>query len=128
MKTQRMIMAGTLAFAMTLGGNAWTGKVHANPNPPSQIRENVAVAQDDFQKALGRVSDEEVYQALYDGGTLADIAIDHHTDVQPIIDLQVRQLQQQLDERLAAGSISLQQYQGLKDELVEIVSNSVYGR
>ncbi|MNC67173.1 hypothetical protein D3C75_1176460 [compost metagenome] len=54
-----------------------------------------------------------------------DIAEESGGNIVSVIDLQVSQLTEQLDQRLASGSITRQQYAAQKAELKEIVTQSV---
>lgn len=76
-------------------------------------------------KALNQPTDEDLYDALYDGKSLQDIASEQNTDIEDVIDLQVTQLTEQLDSRLASGSITAEQYAAHKAELRDIVTESV---
>ncbi|MNI92988.1 hypothetical protein D3C73_1508680 [compost metagenome] len=62
---------------------------------------------------------------MYDGKSLVDIAAENGGNIGSVINLQVNQLTQQLDQRLASGSITQQQYAMQKAELKEIVTQSV---
>lgn len=74
---------------------------------------------------LNPTSDEELYDALYEGKSLRNIAEEHGGNVTQVINLQVKQLTQQLEARLASGSITPQQFNAQKAELREIVAQSV---
>ncbi|MNY81751.1 hypothetical protein D3C86_2234750 [compost metagenome] len=65
---------------------------------------------------------------MYSGQSLAQIASANQGDVQQVIDLQLAELTQQLDERLAAGSLTQEQYEAQKAELPAIVASSVHGQ
>ncbi|MNC78493.1 hypothetical protein D3C75_1307140 [compost metagenome] len=54
-----------------------------------------------------------------------DIAEENGGNIAGVIDLQVSQLTEQLNQRLASGSITRQQYTAQKAELKEIVTQSV---
>ncbi|GIP31703.1 hypothetical protein [Paenibacillus sp. J2TS4] len=86
-----------------------------------------AAGQDPLLHALGATSDEELYDALYEGKSLADIAAANEAEVQNVIDLQVAELTEQLDMRLAGGSLSLDAYLAHKSEVAEVIARSVYG-
>lgn len=130
MNPKRIIIVGTMAFAITFGAGSLAPADRANAsaktNHANALDPNVVV-KDDFQEALGVSSDEEVYDALYSGQSLADIAQSHQADVQDVIDLQVAQLSEQLDNRLANGSITPQVYDEQKSEITAIITNSAYG-
>jgi len=134
MNAKKMIMAGTMAATITIGGGLWTEKASAAAYGSIQASRSPAVPsakahrqKDDFLRMLGQPSDEEVFAELYSGKTLADLASDSGHDVQAVIDLQVAQLTSQLNARLADGLLSPQTYHAQKSELPEIVAKSVYG-
>jgi hypothetical protein len=136
MNTKRMVMIGTLAAAITLGGSAVV-KVSSRPpsqfdtfkaKTPSRAAFRSADRKDVLLEALGAASDEEVHSALYNGIALADIATDHNKDVQPVIDLQIAEMTAQINARLTSGSITFDQYQAHKEELTEIITRSVYAQ
>jgi hypothetical protein len=136
MNTKRMVMIGTIAAAITLGGSAIvvdkagnrpSSQFHTfNTKTPSRAAVITAARKDDLIDALGAVSDEEIHDALYNGKALADIAAEHNKDVQAVIDLQYAEMAAQLDIRLANGSITSDQHQAYKAELAEIIIRSVY--
>ncbi|MNH41633.1 hypothetical protein D3C79_1031690 [compost metagenome] len=66
-----------------------------------------------------------MYEALYDGKSLKDIAAENGGNINSVINLQVAQLTQQLDSRLASGSITREQYTAQKAEVRELVTQSV---
>jgi hypothetical protein len=141
MQIKRIIIIGTMAFAITMGGGLWSEEANANTaqlpldasganksDPKTSPSESVVHASgaDTFLEVLGASSDEQVVDALYNGQSLAAIAAGNDKEVQPIIDLQVAQLTQQLNKRLAEGSIPLQVYQAQLAELPDIVARSVH--
>lgn len=136
----RIIMAGTIAFAITIGVSIWSEEANAadfcsldKSNTSSKTNEIAPVSQvspavkDELIQALGVCSDEEIYDALYQGQSLAEIAHSNDADVQEVIRLQIAEMEKQLDERLASGSISPDVYLAQKLELPEIIAKSVYG-
>lgn len=136
----RIIMASTMAFAITIGVSIWSEETNAaalcssdKSNTCSKTKETLQAAQDQaaakeqLRQALGVSSDEEIYAALHEGQSLADIAYHHHADVQEVIRLQIAEMEKQLDERLASGSIPPDVYLAQKSELPEIIATSVYG-
>lgn len=83
-------------------------------------------SKNDLLHLLGLASEEDIYNAQYNGQSLADIAQANHVDVQKVIDLQLAELTEQLNERLSCGSITPEQYQAHHAELPEIIMRSVY--
>ncbi|MDD9270932.1 hypothetical protein ACFPES_28180 [Paenibacillus sp. GCM10023248] len=90
------------------------------------MSQNFISSQNDLLHLLGLVSEDEIYNAQYNGRSLADIAQANHVDVQKVIDLQLAELTEQLQERLFSGSITPEQYQAHHAELPEIIMRSVY--
>lgn len=141
MNPKRIIIVGTMAIAITIGGVVWSDETSAhvfgplNKSNTTKIKtadlqhnnEKICL-KDDMLQALGVSSDEEIYDALYNGKSLADIAEGNHVEVQSIIDLQIAELTDQLDSRLANGSITPNQYLAQKSELTDIITDSVFGK
>ncbi|TVY11774.1 hypothetical protein [Paenibacillus cremeus] len=127
MNPKRILMIGTMAIAFTVGLELTADKTTAQAalRPTQDI--SAAVPQDDFLHALGASSEQEVYEALYNGRTLADIAITNQADVSGIIALQSAELLGQLEERLKSGSLTRAQYEAQKREVTEIITHSVWG-
>ncbi|XEC94731.1 hypothetical protein AB6A23_26175 [Paenibacillus tarimensis] len=132
MNPKKLIIAGTLAFVISVSGNTWNDNASAEagsyfPDSYKTARpDKNDPVEDKFLETLGVRSDEEVYDALYSGQSLADIAADHQADVQRMIDLQVAQLTEQLDKRFAKGSLNWAEYKAQITELPGIVAASVY--
>ncbi|KKD56594.1 MULTISPECIES: hypothetical protein [Paenibacillus] len=131
MNRKRMLVICTLLLALSIGqSSTWGSRANAAALAPERalhVQDNEASKDDDLLKALGISSDEQLYDALYNGQTLADIAQTHNQDAQAIVDLQVAQLTEQLDQRLANKNITPEQYQAHKAELTQVVAKSVFG-
>ncbi|WP_019914131.1 hypothetical protein [Paenibacillus sp. HW567] len=124
MNIKRVMIVGSMIVAISFGGTAW-GKPLASASPVAKWSATSVAEKDDLLEALNQSSDEELYESLYDGKSLKDIAAEHGGNIDSVINLQVTQLTQQLDARLASGSITRQQYTAQKAELREIVAQSV---
>ncbi|MNI59830.1 hypothetical protein D3C73_1150100 [compost metagenome] len=124
MNIKRVMIVGTMIVAISFGGTAW-GKPALNASPVAKWSATSVADKDDLLKALNQSSDEELYDALYDGKSLMDIAEENGGNIAGVIDLQLSQLTEQLNQRLASGSITRQQYAAQKAELKEIVTQSV---
>jgi len=137
MDAKRIVISGTVAATITICGALGCDKTNAAYwKSPAAVKAAASVAavsaetqrkKDEFLEKLGKSSDEEVYEALYNGKSLADLASDSGKEIQPVIDLQVAQLTSQLDDRLASGTLTPQMYEAQLAELPEIVAKSVYG-
>ncbi|PZD95382.1 hypothetical protein DNH61_12640 [Paenibacillus sambharensis] len=125
MSPKRIIVVGTIAFAITISSMIGSDNANAQTAIAPQIMKQDTG--DGFLRALGAADEEEVYQALYTGMSLAELAESHNSDVQELIRLQIAELTAQLDERLASGSLTLEDYQAQKAELPEIIISSVFG-
>ncbi|WP_276358295.1 hypothetical protein [Cohnella caldifontis] len=141
MKAKNMIMAGTVAATITIGGTLLGGKTgSAAPTLPSSVQTTATAAasaasaacaerkKDDFLEKLGKSSDDEVYAALYQGKTLADIAAESGRSAQAVVDLQVAELTRQLEIRHSSGMLPSDVFEAQIRELPEIVARSVYGQ
>ncbi|MBW4084791.1 hypothetical protein [Paenibacillus sp. S150] len=123
MNIKRVMIVGTMIVAISFGGTTW-GKPVVSASPVAKWSTASVADKDDLLEALNQSSDEELYNALYDGKSLKDIAEENGGDIDSVVHLQVSQLTQQLDQRLASGSITRQQYTVQKAELKEIVTQS----
>ncbi|WP_312150240.1 hypothetical protein, partial [Paenibacillus odorifer] len=112
MDIKRVIIVGTVVVVMSFG-NAWTS-LTANASSPVKWSTAEVADQDELLEVLNQPTDEDLYEAIYDGKSLQDIASEQGQDIEAVIDLQVAQLTDQLDSRLAAGSITTEQYAAYK--------------
>ncbi|MEK5035145.1 hypothetical protein MKY96_27185 [Paenibacillus sp. FSL R7-0302] len=126
MNIKRVMIVGTMIVAMSFGGTAW-GKPALHTLPVAKWSTSDVADTDELLDALNlnSTSDEELYDALYEGKSLRNIAEENGGNVTQVINLQVKQLTQQLEARLASGSITPQQFNAQKAELREIVAQSV---
>ncbi len=102
--------------------------MHRQPFKTSTGSSVVRQQQDPFLSTLGADSDEDVYDDLYEGGSLADTARRNNKSPQAVIDLQVAQMNELLTQRLIDGSITPDTYRAQKEELTELIVKSVYGQ
>ncbi|MCC3380504.1 hypothetical protein ACFQ5D_18715 [Paenibacillus farraposensis] len=131
MNRKRIIIICTLLMALSIGqSSTWGSRANAAfaSARASQVQDDDASKDDELLETLGVSSEEQLYDALYNGQTLADIALTNKRDAQAVVDLQVAQLTKQLDQRLANKSITLEQYQAHKAELTQVVAKSVFGQ
>lgn len=126
MNIKRVMIVGTMIVAMSFGGTAW-GKPALHTLPVAKWSTSDVADTDELLDALNLnpTSDEKLYDALYDGKSLRNITEENGGNVTQVINLQVKQLTQQLEARLASGSITPQQFNAQKAELREIVAQSV---
>ncbi|GGF66043.1 hypothetical protein GCM10010912_08860 [Paenibacillus albidus] len=128
MNIKRVMIVGTMIVALSFGGTGWS-KLTVNASPVAKWstagtaeKENTG---DDLLEALNMASDETLYEALYDGKSLRDIAAERKGNINSVVQLQVAQLTEQLDARLASGSITAKQYTAHLEELKDIVTESL---
>jgi hypothetical protein len=143
MNPKRIIIAGTVAMAITISAGMYGNDASANTlsvsidksgtlnntketTPASSNKETMVKSK--ITQVLGLSSDEELYDALYKGSSLADIAVNNHIAVQDIVDLQVAELTDQLNSRLESGSITPETYKSQKSELPDIITKSIHVR
>lgn len=130
-RLKRIWIVGTLALGITLGSGLAGGKVEAEAvyreTPPASIDE-IRSGQDAFLHALGTPSEQEVYDLMYQGSSLREIAAIRGGSADDLLALQVRELEQQLEQRLADGQITREAYIAYKAELPEIVAASLDSR
>lgn len=131
MNIKHVFIVGTMAFVITLSNNLTGGSISnlviASPSL-SSLDNTADTERDEFHDALGLTENESAYNALLEGKSLADIAESNQQDVSRIIDLQVKQMKDQLTLRLQQGSISPQSYDEQIKELPAIIQESVYNR
>ncbi|WP_379128321.1 hypothetical protein [Paenibacillus sp. sgz500958] len=125
MNIKRVMIVGTMVVAMSFGTTTWN-KPLASASPVAKWSTSSVADSDDLLDALNQSSDEELYESLYEGKSLADIATEQHRDINGVIELQIAQLSRQLNVRLAEGSITAQQHADHMAELNEIVTRSVF--
>ncbi|OPA73603.1 hypothetical protein BVG16_27735 [Paenibacillus selenitireducens] len=125
MNIKRVMIVGTMVIVMSFGGTALSGSI-ISASPVAKWSSTGFTEKDDLLDALNQSSDEELYDSLYEGKSLHDIAADQGRDITNVIELQMKQLTQQLDDRLRSGSITAAQYAAHKAELKEIVEQSVF--
>jgi hypothetical protein len=143
MNPKRIIIVGTMAIVITISAGVFGNDASANTLSVSidksgnqdktkeinSSAENTnSIVKEDITQALGLSSDEELYESLYKGSSLADLAENKQVPLQNIIDLQVSELTEQLDSRLANGSISPVTYLLQKSELPDIITKSIHVR
>lgn len=131
MKPKNMIISSALALSIALGGGIWSENRPANALEQTNVKETAADVtaspeKDHLAELLG-ASTNEIYYDLYNGKSLAEIARKHDADIQKVIDLQIAELTDQLDLRLASGQLSPSHYEAQKSELADIIMKSVYG-
>ncbi|QWU16528.1 hypothetical protein SAMN04487895_107147 [Paenibacillus sophorae] len=123
---KRVMIVGTMIVAISFGGNTW-GSSTVSASPVAKLSLSAAsLERDDLLEALKQPSGEDLYYSLYEGKSLAEIASENSAEVQQVIDLQTEQLTRQLDQRLASGSITPEQYEAYKAEVPDIIRSSVY--
>lgn len=124
---KRIIVISTIAIAISFGGTVW---IHSSSAPGSARladQHTYLEGTDEFLDSLGTPSEENVYDALRDEKTLAEIAAEHDGDPEAVVALQVRQLSEQLLGRLIDGAITPEQFAAQCEELPGIIRTSVYG-
>ncbi|MCP1183361.1 hypothetical protein [Paenibacillus sp. 1781tsa1] len=127
MNMKRVIIIGTMIVTMSFAGTAW-GQSSISPIPTAKwsivdldTREESC---DELLSALNQPSEEHLYQELYNGKSLRMITEENNGDLDEVIAIQVRQLREQLDERLASGSIRSKQHAAQQAELEALVTQS----
>jgi len=126
MLKKRWMMASALAMAISLGAAMPPARADSERPIPASAESKESDAPDAFLAALGAASEEEVRDALYEGTSLSRFAAERGQDVQAVIDLQIAQLTEQLDARLAAGSIDSNAYAAMLAEIPDLVASSAY--
>ncbi|MFC9707723.1 hypothetical protein ACFTRD_06155 [Paenibacillus sp. NPDC056933] len=127
MNMKRVMIVGTMIVTMSFAGTAW-GKSAISPIPLAKWSivnlDTKDGSGDELLSALNQASEDDLVQDLYVGKSLRMIAEENGGDINEVISLQVRQLREQLDQRLASGSISPEQHAVQTAELEELVTES----
>lgn len=82
---------------------------------------------DELAKML-KTTPEKLKESLHSGKTIAGIAEENGVSVQSVIDQQVKAATDQLDRRLAEGTITKEEYEVRKSKVREFVTDFVHGR
>ena len=126
MNIKRVMIVGTMVVVISFGNIALSGSItSASPVARISVADNKNPGKDELLEALNQPSDKELYESLYEGKSLYDIAADQDGDIDQVIELQINQLQKQLDDRLKSGSITAKQYEAHSEELKELIAQSV---
>ncbi len=132
MNPKRMFMIATLAVALTLGSLGTSSDTRASAaaelmNVADRAEaESPVASEDDFLQVLGASSDDDVYEQLQSGMSLAAIADRNQSDVRQLIQLQTTQMQQLLQDRLLQGQISFAEYESQLEELESLLTESAH--
>lgn len=132
MNPKRMIIIGTVAIAVTISSTWKDDSALAYSASEEQTQCTLSHAEADNEtdpllQALGMTGLEQMQEAQLEGKSLADIAELYGADVLDIIKLQTAQLAEQLDRRLAEGSITADVHEAQMAELEDIITASVHG-
>ncbi|MBB6019137.1 hypothetical protein HNR77_000194 [Paenibacillus sp. JGP012] len=128
MNIKHVMFVGTMIVTMSFAGTAW-GKSAISPIPMPKWSivdlDNSSESEDDeLLGALNQSSEEELADKLYQGQSLRSIAQNSGGNYDRVIAIQIKQLQEQLDERLANGSISSEQHALQSMEVAELIIES----
>ncbi|GAB2697607.1 hypothetical protein ACFQWB_05155 [Paenibacillus thermoaerophilus] len=86
----------------------------------------VGLKSEELLTLLG-VTKEELKEALQSGKTLAALAEEKGVGTQAVVDLLAKEAVAKLDEKLAAGKLTQEQYDKRKAELIEHITKRVNG-
>lgn len=133
MNIKQVIIVGTMAFFVTLSpglsGYSVSAAVALNPPKLTDLSNDAKETEvDPVIEALGFAEEDDMYEELLEGHSLADIAESNHKDVNHIIELQVSQLREQVTIRYLQGNLTKEQYKQQLDEIPSIVEDSVLKR
>ncbi|MEC2342922.1 hypothetical protein P9H28_02225 [Paenibacillus barengoltzii] len=131
-KLKKVVILGTMALVITINPSmssfVTSLSYAAHPSKQSNQSNKAERQEDELNRVLGASSDREVYDALLEGQSLAEIAESHGQDANLVIQLQIAQLQEQLQKRLDDGSITREVYELQLQELPELVAESAKTR
>ena len=128
MNMKRVFILGTMIVTMSFAGSAWSkSTIYPIPEPKWSIVDLDSSSEnedDELLSALNQASEEELAEKLYQGHSLRTIADSSGGNYAKAIAIQIKQLQTQLDERLASGSISSEQHALQSMEIAELITES----
>ncbi|MGN7356625.1 hypothetical protein ACTHPF_04620 [Paenibacillus sp. SAF-054] len=124
MRIKRIMIVGTIVVVMSFGSSAIGGSL-IKASPAAKWSTTDAQEKDPLLDALNQASEEELYESLYEGKSLHEIAVEQGVETAGIIDLQTTQLIKQLDDRLRSGNITAQQHAAYKEEVRDLIQQSV---
>lgn len=90
------------------------------------IKGNFLVSSDELTALLG-VTADELKEAMKSGKSLATLAGEKGVEVQAVIDLQVKTITAHLDQHLADGKLTQEQYDARKAKLADMAAKMVNG-
>lgn len=132
MKLKKVVIVGTMAVVITitpsLSGYLASIAFAAQASKASSLSTATLSPQSELNDVLGVSSDKEIYDSLLEGRSLADIAEAHDQDADSVIALQVKEMQEQLRQRLEQGSLTQEAYEQQLRELPELISGSVHSK
>lgn len=132
MKLKKVVIVGTMAVVITitpsLSGYPASIAFAAQASKASSLSTATLSPQSELNDVLGVSSDKEIYDSLLEGRSLADIAEAHGQDADSVIALQVKEMQEQLRQRLEQGSLTQEAYEQQLRELPELISGSVHSK
>ncbi|MCI3919634.1 hypothetical protein MO973_05230 [Paenibacillus sp. TRM 82003] len=125
---RRWMMVGSLAMALALGQQAaLADRLQAERLSGSSVSKAEHHRDDAFLQTIGADDEEGVWDALYDGKTLADIAEDNGANPMDVIAMQIDELKALVKARFENGSIDELTYKAQLAEIPELIERSVYG-
>ncbi|MGG6309471.1 hypothetical protein [Paenibacillus macerans] len=131
-KLKKVVIIGTMALVISINPNFYgylTSLAYAGgPSRQSSLSNAAERPDEELNALLGKASDKEVYDALLEGQSLAEMAESSGQNANRIVRLQVQQLQEQLLQRLNDGHLSREAYERQLQELPDIVAASVENR
>ncbi|WP_166243262.1 hypothetical protein [Paenibacillus turpanensis] len=149
MSPKRIVIVCTLAIIITIsagnrelenGVSAWTAlgindsastdeadaKARASGvASPASEKNNTNHEHNLFYELVGKATEEEVRDALYNGHSLAELVEQNSQDPRQLVQLQVAQLQEQLISRVRQGTLSLEEFRAIQPELESLITESV---
>jgi hypothetical protein len=129
MNPKKLFIAGTVAFTIAISNGTGGSAAGAHPYQSSwnsKDKSDDSRNNDLLLEALGVASNEELHDALMNGRTLADIAHANGKDIVPVIRLQIAEMTEQLNLRLAAGTLAPERYEAHKSELASLITASTH--
>lgn len=132
MKLKKVVIVGTMAVVITinpsLSGYLASVAFAAHASKASSLSITTLSPKSELNNALGVSSDKEVYDALLEGQSLADIAEARGQDADSVIGLQIKELQEQLQQRLEQGNLTQEAYEQQLREIPELIAGSVHSK
>ena len=129
---KKVVIIGTMALVIIINphfsGYLTSLAYIANSSKESSLAKPAGHEDNELNSLLGVSSEQEVADALLAGQSLAELAEANGQPPQQVVELQVKQMQVQLLQRVNEGTLTQEAYELQLQELPDLLASSVYGK